>query len=316
MKSTRSLTMVFGGIAALMGCNATTTTPPVSPQKPASTPTAAPAPVAPAAQAAASIASALPNANYVIDATSSGKAPLKDGLHEEAIADSSSRNIVRLGPEAAYGDLDGDHADDAAVTLLASSGGSGSFTYVAAVLNRDNVATPVASVFIGDRITMKSIRIVDGMIRVTWLDRTTGAPMSTPPDTELTQTFILQDGKLLASGGSGVAQLRGHYTWGHEVETFQPCGSRQSFWVVGDRALLQPLRDKATAVSRVQGRPYRPIYVEASGRSEGKARDGFAADYNGVYRFTAVHAVNNVGPAGCTPLADPSFAPKPLCDSA
>jgi hypothetical protein len=98
---------------------------------------------------------------------------------------------------------------------------------------------------------------------------------------------------------TGSTQLSGHYYWGHEVETFHPCGSEQAFWVVGDAALLQPLRDKAMGVSQAIGKPYAPIYVEASGVAEGKAKDGFAADYDGVYRFSAVQVANSSTPAGC-----------------
>ncbi len=94
-------------------------------------------------------------------------------------------------------------------------------------------------------------------------------------------------------------QLRGHYSWGHEVETFQPCESKQSFWVTGDDALLQPLRDRAAELSRAKGQPYQPIYIEASGVAEGKATDGFAADHDGVYRLEAVHAVQDSAEVGC-----------------
>ncbi len=104
---------------------------------------------------------------------------------------------------------------------------------------------------------------------------------------------------LSGCANAGSAQLRGHYYWGHEVETYHPCGSKQSFWVVGNEALLQPLRDKAAERARLKGQPYQPIYIEASGISEGKANDGFAADYDGVYRFTALHIANNSSPAGC-----------------
>lgn len=93
--------------------------------------------------------------------------------------------------------------------------------------------------------------------------------------------------------------LRGHYYWGHEVESFSPCGSKQSFWVVGDAALLKPIRAKAVELSQAKGKPYQPVYVEVSGVSEGKANDGFAADYDGVVRFTAVRTINSSSPSGC-----------------
>ena len=95
-------------------------------------------------------------------------------------------------------------------------------------------------------------------------------------------------------------QLRGHYYWGHEVETFRPCASEQTFWVVGDNALLQPLRNKAAELAEAKGQPYQSVYLEASGMPEGKATDGFAADYDGVYRLTAVHGINKPSPASCT----------------
>ena len=100
---------------------------------------------------------------------------------------------------------------------------------------------------------------------------------------------------------TGSTPFRGHYSWGHEVRSFRPCGSDQAFWVVGDAAVLEPLREKAASVSQAQGRPYVPIYVEASGVVEGKATDGFAADYDGVYRFTAVQVADSSSPADCQP---------------
>jgi hypothetical protein len=101
------------------------------------------------------------------------------------------------------------------------------------------------------------------------------------------------------SGCTVGTHLRGHYYWGHEVETFHPCGSKQAFWVVGDASLLQPLREKSAQVSKAQGKPYLPIYVEVSAVTEGKAKDGFAADYDGVYRFTAVQVSDTFSPTDC-----------------
>jgi hypothetical protein len=110
---------------------------------------------------------------------------------------------------------------------------------------------------------------------------------------------VLLAATVTACASAGSSQLRGRYYWGNEVETFHPCGSEQSFWIVGDNSLLQPLRAKATELSRAKGQPYQPIYIEASGTSEGKASDGFAADYDGVYRLTAVQVVSDAAPDGC-----------------
>ena len=91
--------------------------------------------------------------------------------------------------------------------------------------------------------------------------------------------------------------FRGLYFWGHEVETFHPCGSDKAYWVVGEEPLLQPLRNKAKEASAAQ--PYQPIYVEVVVVSEGKATDGFAADYDGVYRFMSIATVSYSAPPGC-----------------
>ena len=98
---------------------------------------------------------------------------------------------------------------------------------------------------------------------------------------------------------SDTAQLRGHYTWGHEVRTFRPCGSSQSFWVVGDAALIQPLQDLSASLAESRGKPYPPIYVEVSAIAQGKATDGFAAGHDGVYRFTSIQVINSQSPADC-----------------
>lgn len=98
------------------------------------------------------------------------------------------------------------------------------------------------------------------------------------------------------------SQLRGYYSWGHEVETFIPCNSAQTFWVVGDEALLQPLRDKVADIAQAKGEPYPLVYIEASGVAEGTTKEGFAAQYDGVLRLTTVHSFNKSAPADCTML--------------
>lgn len=309
MNNPGPLSIMFACAIALTACSESTA-PPASTPEPSSaaTPTAAADdPTASPAQPTTSFAQELRNAQYAIDTTSSGKATLRDGVFEESVAVSGGRNAVQLGPELAFGDLDGDGIEDAAVTLLASPGGSGSFTYVSAVLNENGAASPTGSVLIGDRITVQSLRIVDGKIGVTWLDRKPGEPMSAVPATRVSKTLAVQDGRLVAVAGSravayqGIEQLRGHYTWGAEVESFTPCGSKQSFWIVGDKALLQPLRDRSVALAQARGKPYQPIYIEASGVSEGKATDGFAMDYDAVFRLDAVQTVRDASPAGCMP---------------
>lgn len=184
-------------VASLVGCKR-----PITPEETPATVSAEAAPAAaaeaaPTAASAPSIAAALADADYPIEVTAEGKAPLKQGTYEEAIPDSSAKTTVKLGTQTAFGDLDGNGAEDAAAILQTSSGGSGDSTYVAAVLNQAGAAKPVASVYLGDRIVVKSLAIVDGKITATWLDRKPSEPMSSAPSVETSKKFALQGDKLI-----------------------------------------------------------------------------------------------------------------------
>lgn len=141
---------------------------------------------------------ALPNAEYPIDFTNTGKAQLKDGVFEQSVAPSSSiKTKIRLGKEQSFGDVNGDGAEDAAVTLVVDPGGSGTFTYLALVINEKGTAKPVSSILLGDRIVVKSLAIQQGNIVVTMLIRKPNESMSKEPKFEVTRTFKLQSDKLV-----------------------------------------------------------------------------------------------------------------------
>jgi hypothetical protein len=104
---------------------------------------------------------------------------------------------VQLGDERAVGDLNGDGTQDAAVTLVIDSGGSGTFTYLAAVIDDQGTAKPSDSVLLGDRIIVKSLAVRSGSVVVNLLTRQPDEPMSAEPTLEETLTFALQGGKLV-----------------------------------------------------------------------------------------------------------------------
>jgi hypothetical protein len=136
-------------------------------------------------------------AKYAIDALATGEARLDDGVYEAEVAGSGPRNMVRLAPATAFGDLNGDGVEDAAVALLVTPGGSGSFTYVAAVINADGDARPTNAVLIGDRVALQSVRVVDGEIHVSWMDRKPSDPMTTKPATPVSTMAVVEQGKLV-----------------------------------------------------------------------------------------------------------------------
>ena len=184
-------------VASLSACKQ-----PAAPEETPATVSAEPEPAAaaetaPTPASAPSIAAALADADYPIEVTVDGKAPLKQGAYEEAIPDSSGKTTVKLGTQTAFGDLDGNGTEDAAAILQTSSGGSGDFTYVTAVLNQAGAAKPVASVYLGDRIVVKSLAIADGKIIASWLDRKPSESMSSAPSVETSKQFALQGDKLI-----------------------------------------------------------------------------------------------------------------------
>lgn len=151
-----------------------------------------------APQKGTSILRALPNAEYSVDNISTGKVQLKGGVYEESVAPGSAvKTRIRLGKEQSFGDVNGDGAEDAAVTLVVDPGGSGTFTYLALVINEKGTAKPVSSILLGDRIVVKSMTIQPGNVVVTMLIREPNESMSMEPKIEVTRKFKLQCDKLV-----------------------------------------------------------------------------------------------------------------------
>ena len=195
--------ILFVSIAMVIGLLLSACTPAAAPtSQPTSaatstlnSPTAAPTQTA---QTGASIAQALPNAAYPIEGTSTGKAQLKDGVFEEPAAPGSAAKIkVSLDKVQAFGDVNGDGTEDAALTLEINSGGSGTFSYLALVINDKGTAKSVSSIFLGDRIIVESLAIKPGSVVVTMLTRKPEEPMVAEPKIELTRTFNLQGDQLV-----------------------------------------------------------------------------------------------------------------------
>ena len=146
----------------------------------------------------ASIVHELPNAEYPIELASSGKAQLKNGVFEEPVAPGAAiTTTIRLGKELAVGDVNGDGAEDAAVTLVVQPGGSGVFTFLALVLNDNGTAKPVTSILIGDRIVVESLAIQPGTVVVTMLTRNPDEPVSAAPAVEVRRAFKVRGNHLL-----------------------------------------------------------------------------------------------------------------------
>ncbi len=107
----------------------------------------------------------------------------KDGLHylpEQAQGWGGDWYVRLLMDRVAFGDLDGDGIDDAALIIESKRGGSGLFRELAVVLNRGGSPVNVASTYLGDRVGILSIGIDHGVILLDMLVHGPYDPMLGP----------------------------------------------------------------------------------------------------------------------------------------
>lgn len=134
------------------------------------------------------------NATYTIDGR---PITLSNGRAEQPAAPGSATKIVtRLADKQAVGDVNGDRRPDAALVLIHDPGGSGTFYYIAAVLNDGGPGKATDAKLLGDRIVVEKISIVDGRIVVEYLTRRDGEPLAATPSIKVTKAFTVKDGKL------------------------------------------------------------------------------------------------------------------------
>ena len=140
------------------------------------------------------------NMEYAIDITESGRAELINGYYEESAAPGSASKIsVRLETPRVFGDIDGNGIEDAAFILRAEGGGSGTFSFLAVVLDYSGNRKVPDAVFIGDRILVEKVTIRDGEIRVEYLGRKEDESMSDTPGEKKVLVFRLSSGSVLSA---------------------------------------------------------------------------------------------------------------------
>jgi hypothetical protein len=124
---------------------------------------------------------------------------LTGGRSEVRAAPGSEAMMVTsvFGPPV-HGDIDGESGEDAALILVHSPGGSGTFYYVAAFLGSGRTAGGTNAVLLGDRVAPQNVSIDGRTIVVNYADRRPGEPMSAPPGIGKTLRLAVKDGRLAA----------------------------------------------------------------------------------------------------------------------
>ena len=143
----------------------------------------------------------------------------RDGVYEGEpfVAGGASRpwaGLLDMPP--VLHDLDGDGTEDVAVLLSESSGGSGTFTWLAVIACRDGRAVNIGTIGLGDRVMIRSMAGQEGAIVVEFVAAGPGEPLCCP-SRKVRNRYRLRDGKLLlasseAQGTLSLADLQG-VTW-------------------------------------------------------------------------------------------------------
>ncbi len=126
---------------------------------------------------------------------------LKNGVAETEAAPGSASKITTkyFGNEVKY-DLDGDGREDVVFLLTQEMGGSGTFFYVAAALNKIDGWVGSHATLIGDRIAPQTTNMGKGtIVIVNYADRKRGESFATPPSMGKS-LYLLLDPKTMQFG--------------------------------------------------------------------------------------------------------------------
>jgi heat shock protein HslJ len=134
---------------------------------------------------------------YLSDWTDSGTVQLINGEFRAPVMEGSTTElVVYLTNYAAFGDLDGDGQEEAAVILVTNPGGSGTFYDLAVARMQGEALTNLATTLLGDRLQIKNIRIENGEISVEMLTHGPDDGMCCPTQYTINH-YALQNGELV-----------------------------------------------------------------------------------------------------------------------
>jgi len=131
------------------------------------------------------------------------KIKLTDGDYyypnEEGVVDSVAFTGI-VAQKIAFGDLDNEGIDDAAVILGTSGGGTGYFIELVAFSNRNGEPYSITSESLGDRVVVKQITIKNGVIKMKMLTHrdSDGQCCHTK---KTTPKYFIKEGKLVELSG-------------------------------------------------------------------------------------------------------------------
>ena len=135
------------------------------------------------------------NATFIFD---EGPVTLEKGIREVEVAPGSAmKEETLLTDFVGYGDVNKDGKNDAVAILVQSGGASGVFIYLAGYVSGPVTYKGTNAIFLGDRITPKSVSISNEIITVNYLDRKESEPFTAEPTVPVARNFQYQGGTLI-----------------------------------------------------------------------------------------------------------------------
>ncbi len=202
----------------------------------------------------------------------------------ETVPEAASKTVIRIFGDPVYGDLNHDGITDAALLLTRTSGGSGTFYFVAAAINRDGRYEGTEAVFLGDRIAPEALLIGHSLVIVDYKDRQSGEPMVAEPGVDRSM-YLLFDSQGFRSIPleNGELVIAGEVVIGDEVRAVHPCGVAEPSWLLGDSPAL-PTMQMAYHLNMSDASPYAPLFMIITGELAPSPKDGYGTDYSSAIR--------------------------------
>jgi hypothetical protein len=179
------------------------------------------------------------NTTYSVDGTS---ITLVNGKASVAAAPGSAETITtQTFGQPVLGDLNGDGTNDAAIILVQTGAGSGSFFYIATALATNNGTVGTNAVLLGDRIAPDTTQVANGIVTVNYADRKSTDSMTTQPSIGVSK-YLVVAGTALYDTPSDIYPLPSGFTWNatHEA-TVSPANEHVPSTLVGVEAVSQPI---------------------------------------------------------------------------
>lgn len=151
---------------------------------------------------------------------------LLNGVYEKEAAPGASAKITTsyFGNET-KGDFDGDGKEDRAFLVTQTTGGSGTFFYLATTLGGE-------AAFLGDRIAPQTTEWRDGKIVVNYAERKPGEPMTASPSVGVSKYFQVREGTLTETPTQGNTPVTGTTSaaGGTTLTTGEKCTQEGGSW--------------------------------------------------------------------------------------